>query len=103
MNIKKKRDIKPIEELEENIVKFNKKLLDKRNRGATNIAKLTPFKVLVDLISGIAVGGFLGYILDAYWNTLPIMLFICIIFGMIGGVYNICKDLDAEEKKKEAK
>ncbi|MCE2991340.1 MAG: AtpZ/AtpI family protein [Candidatus Jidaibacter sp.] len=100
MNIKKKRNL---EELQSNVAAFSKRLSDKRSGAANSFTKLTPFKVLIDLISGIAVGGFLGYILDAYWNTLPTMLFICTVFGMVGGVYNIYKDLDAEEKKKEAK
>ncbi len=60
------------------------------------------FKILVDILSGIAVGVFLGYILDSYMGTLPFWLFILSVFGMMGGLYNVYRDavkLEKEEGK----
>jgi len=66
----------------------------------TGISNYSPFKIVIDILSGIAVGVFLGYIFDSYFGTLPLFLFLFAVFGMIGGIYNIYKDVkDLEEGK----
>ncbi len=57
----------------------------------------------IDLISGLAVGSFIGYFLDEYFNSMPWMLFVCAIFGTAGGFYNFYKDMMRELKKEEEK
>jgi ATP synthase protein I len=49
-------------------------------------------KILIDLISGLAVGAFLGYTIDQYFGTTPLFLFLLSIAGMGGGFYNFYKD-----------
>lgn len=93
---RKKRDLK---QFQSDLSEFKGKFIKKKQDIPDKFNRLTAFKVLVDIISGIAVGGFLGYILDVYLGTLPFMLFILTVFGMIGGVYNIYKDLDVRKGK----
>lgn len=71
------------------------------NTGDTSPSHQSPFKIIIDLLSGIAVGGFLGYICDSYFGTLPLFLFLMMVFGTIGGVYNIYKDAKNFENGKD--
>ncbi len=95
MNNQKEPDLN---EFKKKIDLFKNKFIKKKQGASNKFNRLTPFKVLVDIISGIAVGGFLGYILDVYLDTLPFLFFILTIFGMIGGVYNVYKDLDINKE-----
>jgi F0F1-type ATP synthase assembly protein I len=49
-------------------------------------------KILVEMVSGLFVGAFLGYYTDQYLNTLPLFLFLFCIFGLAGAVYNVYKE-----------
>ena len=50
----------------------------------TNVA----YRVLVDMIAGLLVGGFLGYWLDRWWGSQPYMLVAMTILGFAGGMNN---------------
>ena len=50
----------------------------------TNVA----YRVLVDMIAGLLVGGFLGYWLDRWLGWAPYALIGCLILGFAGGVNN---------------
>ena len=50
----------------------------------TNVA----YRVLVDMIAGLLVGGFLGYWLDRWWGSQPYMLVAMTAFGFAGGMNN---------------
>ena len=45
--------------------------------------------VITELIAGIAVGGFLGYHLDQYFNTKVVFMFVLVILGLVSSLYNI--------------
>ncbi len=83
-----------IEELESKVNAHKKAEEQKIEQLQSHYFKNTPFKILIDLISGIAVGVFLGYSVDRYLNTFPIALFIFSVLGMVGGLFNIYRDLD---------
>lgn len=51
-------------------------------------------RLIIDLIAGIIVGGFLGYFLDSKLDTTPIFLVILMVLGSFGGLYNFYKDLN---------
>jgi len=46
------------------------------------------YRVLVDMIAGLLVGGFLGYWLDRWLGWAPYALIGCLILGFAGGVNN---------------
>jgi ATP synthase protein I len=50
----------------------------------TNVA----YRVLVDMIAGLLVGGFLGYWLDRWWGSQPFMLVAMTVLGFAGGMSN---------------
>ncbi len=51
-------------------------------------------RLIIDLIAGIIVGGFLGYTIDNQFGTLPLFLIILIILGACGGLYSFYKELN---------
>ncbi len=46
------------------------------------------YRVLVDMIAGLLVGGFLGYWLDRWWGSAPYSLIVGLIVGFGAGVNN---------------
>jgi len=46
------------------------------------------YRVLIDMIAGLLVGGFLGYWLDRWLGWAPYALIGCLILGFAGGVNN---------------
>ncbi|MBN8530539.1 MAG: AtpZ/AtpI family protein [Alphaproteobacteria bacterium] len=42
-------------------------------------------RVGVELVSGTAVGGFIGYSLDKWLGTMPLFFLICLILGIAAG------------------
>jgi ATP synthase protein I len=68
----------------------------------TNVA----YRVLVDMIAGLLVGGFLGYWLDRWWGTRPYMLVAMTVVGFAGGMNNAwrairsyAKDAERDDRK----
>jgi len=58
------------------------------------------------LVSGIIVGVFVGYYLDKFFNTSPILTIVFFFLGIITGFYNMYKDVlryikEEERKEKE--
>ena len=49
------------------------------------------FKIVSDLFANILVGGAIGWTLDYYFNTKPILLIIFLIIGFISGIYTSYK------------
>lgn len=65
------------------------------------VGKITPFSIVIELFSGIAVLGFLGYIVDRYIDTMPVFSLVFALCGMVGGVYNIYRDAKSLTDKEE--
>lgn len=48
-------------------------------------------KISVELVVGIAVGGFIGKVLDDYFETKPIFLIVFLMLGFAAGLLNIIR------------
>ena len=46
------------------------------------------FRIATDMIAGVAVGGFLGWVLDRWLGTAPILLIVFLLLGIAGGLLN---------------
>ena len=46
-------------------------------------------RVAVELVAGVAVGGFMGWMLDYWLGTLPLFLIVFLFLGMGAGLMNI--------------
>jgi ATP synthase protein I len=75
------------------------------NRTDETSSKIESYGVrsIIEMSSGLAVGLFLGYLLDNYFMTIPLFLIIFSILGVVAGFYNFYKDLvkDLDKKNKE--
>jgi len=63
----------------------------------TNVA----YRVLVDMIAGLLVGGVLGYWLDRWWGSKPYMLVAMTILGFAGGMTNAWRAIKSYAKDAE--
>ena len=87
--MKNTSDKNKIERLDKNIKDL--KNLKRSKKKQTNKYSSYGFQVAADLIAGILVGAFIGYWIDVYFQTKPLFLICCLIFGVFGGFYNIFK------------
>ena len=49
------------------------------------------FKIVSELFANVLVGGCIGWTLDYFFNTKPILLIIFLIIGIISGIYTSYK------------
>lgn len=88
--------------LKERIRKLQEKVLNKDQK---QVVPETSFglKVVSDLIAGLIVGGFCGYILDRILNISPLFLIIGLILGFGLGFYIFYRELMRSFKNKKDK
>ena len=59
------------------------------------------FRIGTELISGVLVGGAIGYVLDRFFETRPILLIIFLFLGGIAGFLNVYRFVKSIEKQEE--
>lgn len=53
------------------------------------------YRVLVEMIAGVGVGGFLGWWLDTWFETRPILLVVMLVLGFAAGGMNTYRAIRA--------
>ena len=84
----KQDDLPSLDELTQKISAAKKNPPSKNGDGSTE-ESASPLRSGVELVAGLAVGGFLGYHADEWLGTKPAFLIAGMLFGMAGGVMNI--------------
>ncbi|AIL64977.1 Putative F0F1-ATPase subunit (ATPase_gene1) [Rickettsiales bacterium Ac37b] len=83
-------ELPSFKELSDKISRIRKVQNDKKNiKSESNETKV--FNICIEFIVIIGVGSFLGYSLDKYFNTMPILLIIGFLLGAVAGMINIVK------------
>lgn len=49
------------------------------------------FRLSVELVAGLVVGGVIGWALDRWFGTNPLMLIIFFLLGAVAGIYNVIR------------
>jgi ATP synthase protein I len=49
------------------------------------------FRLSVELVAGLIVGGIIGWALDRWLGTNPLMLIIFFLLGAVAGIYNVIR------------
>ena len=76
--------------------KANKRNLDNRKHDPSPIG--TAFKLSTELVSAVAVGTIIGFLLDKTFGTKPWLILIFFFVGVIAGIYNVIKSAKNMQK-----
>ena len=80
---------------------FNERLSNalksKEKNKTSNLANVPGYSIAmnltIELVTGMAIGFFLGMLLDNYLQTKPLMLILFIVLGTVVGFYNMYRML----------
>ena len=83
-------------------LKIAKSKLDKNNLKKTSERSIflgNAFKLGTELVAAVVVGTIIGFILDGWFDTKPILILIFFLFGAIAGILNVIKAAKRMQKK----
>ena len=76
--------------------KILKKKLSENNQNSSSIG--AAFKLSTELVSAVAVGTIIGFILDKTFGTKPWLIIIFFFIGVIAGIINVIKSAKNMQK-----
>ena len=76
--------------------RFSKKSLNNKKHNPSPIG--TAFKLSTELVSAVAVGTIIGFILDNTFGTKPWLILIFFFVGVIAGITNVIKSAKNMQK-----
>ena len=76
--------------------KFTKKNLIKNEEATSSIG--TAFKLSTELVSAVAVGTIIGFILDTTFGTKPWLILIFFFVGVVAGIINVFRSAKNMQK-----
>ena len=76
--------------------KFLRKNLNKNTEPPSSIG--TAFKMSTELVSAVAVGTIIGFILDRTFGTKPWLILIFFFIGVVAGITNVIKSAKNMQK-----
>ena len=59
------------------------------------------FKLGTELVAAVAVGSIIGFILDNWFGTKPLLIILFFLFGSAAGIYNVIKTAKKMQDNKE--
>ena len=81
------------------IAKKNIKKVEENNRG-TNAASLgKALKISTELVAAVVVGTTIGFLLDNWFDTNPLLTICFFIMGVVAGILNVFKSAKKMQKK----
>ena len=84
-------------------LKIAKKKLKKHSNSLNNNKKGSnmgsAFKLGTELVSAVAVGTIIGFILDSWFDTKPWLIILFFFLGSIAGILNVIKVANRMQKK----
>ena len=81
------------------IAKKNVRKLKDKNRGSnvTSIGKA--LKISTELVAAVVVGSTIGFLLDNWFDTKPLLIICFFIMGVAAGILNVFKSAKKMQKK----
>ena len=76
--------------------KVSKQNYNKKKQNPSSIG--TAFKLSTDLVSAVAVGTIIGFILDKTFGTKPWLILIFFFVGVVAGIMNVIKSAKKMQK-----
>ena len=59
------------------------------------------FKLGTELVAAVAVGSIIGFILDNWFGTKPLLIILFFLLGSAAGIYNVIKTAKKMQENKE--
>tara|TARA_B100002051_G_scaffold265796_1_gene292170 strand:- start:341 stop:628 length:288 start_codon:yes stop_codon:yes gene_type:complete len=59
------------------------------------------FKLGTELVAAVAVGSIIGFILDNWFGTKPLLIILFFLLGSAAGIYNVIKAAKKMQEKEE--
>ncbi len=59
------------------------------------------FKMSTELVAAVLIGTFIGFILDSWFDTKPILIIIFFLMGVAAGITNVFRSAKNMQKHKE--
>ena len=75
---------------------INKDNLIRKRRNAASLGKA--LKISTELVAAVVVGTTMGYILDTWFDTKPLLIICFFIIGVVAGIMNVIKAAKRMEK-----
>ena len=76
--------------------KLSKRNLKQNNQNSSSIG--AAFKLSTELVSAVAVGSIIGFILDKTFGTKPWLIIIFFFIGVVAGIVNVIKSAKKMQK-----
>ena len=67
--------------------KIDKNKNNQKNQKTSNFGEA--FKLSTELVAAVAVGTIIGFILDNWFGTKPLLIIIFFLFGSVAGILNV--------------
>ncbi len=103
--------LKPMKKIPEDIKQMDERIrklkakenLARKGQQETDYSRASKigFRIGTELISGVLVGGAIGYLLDKIFETRPILLIIFLFLGGIAGFLNVYRFVKSIENQEE--
>lgn len=101
---------KRLTELDKKLDAMHARNPERQDAGQRGTAMGIAFRITTELVAGVLVGGFIGWQLDYWLGTKPIMLLIFFILGAAAGILNVMRvaremqpgALDVKEEPKQS-
>ena len=73
------------------IAKKNVKEMQKNTKGSNVSSFGKALKISTELVAAVVVGTTIGFLLDSWFDTKPLLIIVFFIIGVIAGILNVIK------------
>jgi len=81
------------------IAKKNIKKVEEKNRGSNAASLGKALKISTELVAAVFVGSAMGFLLDNWFGTKPLLTICFFIIGIVAGILNVFKSAKKMQKK----
>ena len=81
------------------IAKKNIKQIDEKSRGSNAASLGKALKISTELVAAVFVGSTIGFLLDSWFDTKPLLTICFFIMGVAAGILNVFKSAKKMQKK----
>ena len=80
-------------------LKIAKKKIKKENRGSNAASLGKALKISTELVAAVVVGSTIGFLLDNWFDTKPLLIICFFFIGVAAGILNVFKSAKKMHKK----